>query len=123
MKEIIAIIRPKNVEATKDALEKLGFPSITAESVLGRGKQRGIANEVSYDIPSEVMSQNQSRRMEYIPKRELSIVVKSADVGLVVQTIIKMNQSGQVGDGKIFVCPVDNAVRVRTNETGEDAVI
>src|SRR5208337_4617749 len=123
MKEIIAIIRPKKVGQTKDALEKIGFPSITATYVLGRGKQRGIACEVNFDITPELLSQSGSKRMEYIPKRKLSIVVKDSDVDLVVKTIIRVNQTAQIGDGKIFVCPVDNAVRVRTNEEGEQAVL
>lgn len=122
MKEIIAIIRPNKVRATKEALEKLGFPSITATSVLGRGKQRGIADEVNYTVSPEILSQNVSRRMEYIPKREFSLIVKSNDVALVVQVIIKINQTGQVGDGKIFICPIIDAVRVRTDEKGDDAL-
>jgi nitrogen regulatory protein PII 2 len=123
MKEIIAIIRPKRVGQTKDALEKLGFPSVTATPVLGRGKQRGIAGEISCEIPEEVLAQNNSKRMEYIPKRELSIIIKDSDVDLVVKTIIKINQTSQIGDGKIFVCPVEDAVRVRTDEKGDDAII
>jgi nitrogen regulatory protein PII 2 len=123
MKEIIAIIRPRKTGVTRDVLEKLGFPSMTATQVLGRGKQRGIVNEVSCEISPDVLSQNQTKRMEFIPKREISIIVKNSDVGLVVQTIIKLNQTGQIGDGKIFVCPVENALRVRTGETGDDAIV
>ncbi|MGA9110206.1 MAG: P-II family nitrogen regulator [Smithella sp.] len=123
MKEIIAIIRPKKIGPTKDALEKLGFPSVTVASVLGRGKQRGIAGEISCDISQEVLLQSNSKRMEYIPKRELSIVVKDSDVDTIVKTIIDINQTCQIGDGKIFICPVDNAVRVRTDEEGEQAVL
>jgi len=96
---------------------------MTATAVLGRGKQRGIAGEVSCDIPPEILAQNSSKRMEYIPKRELSIVVKNSDVDLVVKTIIKINQTAQIGDGKIFICQLDNAVRVRTNEEGDQAVV
>lgn len=123
MKEIIAIIRPKKVGPTKDALEKLGFPSITAAFVLGRGKQRGIAGEIGCGISEKALSQSNSKRMEYIPKREISIIVKNSDVDLVVKTIISINQTTQIGDGKIFVCPLDNAVRIRTNEEGEQAVL
>lgn len=123
MKEIIAIIRPKKVGQTKDALEKLGFPGMTATAVLGRGKQRGIAGEINFNVSPEVLSQNNFKKMEYIPKRELTIVVRNSDVDLVVKTIIKINQTAQFGDGKIFVCPIDNAVRVRTDEEGEQAVL
>ena len=59
--------------------------------------------------------------MKYIPKRLLTLVVGDDDVDRVVQEIIKINQTAQIGDGKIFVCPVDNVVRVRTDECGEEA--
>jgi nitrogen regulatory protein PII 2 len=122
MKEIIAIIRPKKVGPTKEMLEKLGFPSVTAVQVLGRGRQRGIAGEVNMEISPELLSQGKSAGMKYIPKRQLTIIVSNADVDAVVKAIIKVNQTAQIGDGKIFVCPVDNAIRVRTDETGEKAI-
>jgi len=122
MKEIIAIIRPNKVGHTKDALDKLGFPSITATPVLGRGNQRGLAGEVNIDIKPEILAQGRSGGMKYIPKRLLSMVVSSADVDLVVKTIMKINQTAHIGDGKIFICPIDNAVRVRTSEEGDAAV-
>lgn len=121
MKEIIAIIRPKKVSATKSALENLGFPSMTALPVLGRGRQRGIARELNYDVSPNLSGK--SGGMKYIPKRLMSIIVRNSDVDTIVNTIIKINQSAQIGDGKIFVCPVDTALRVRTDETGEDAII
>lgn len=123
MKEIIAIIRPKKMGATKDALEKLGFPSLTAVAVLGRGRQRGIAGEISVEIRPERLSQGKTGGMEYIPKRFLSLVVQDDDVDNIVKTIININQSAQVGDGKIFICPIDDALRVRTGEHGESAVL
>lgn len=123
MKEIMAIIRPKKVEPTKDALEKLGFPSLTALQVLGRGRQRGIAGEISLEIHPEVLSHGKSAGMKYIPKRLLSIVVQNSDVDTVVNKIIELNQTAQIGDGKIFICPVENALRVRTGEEGDKAVV
>ncbi|MFA9377673.1 MAG: P-II family nitrogen regulator [Lachnotalea sp.] len=125
MKEIIAIIRPKKVTATKNALEKLGFPSITAISVMGRGKQRGIAAELNIDVRPEALLSGEKaglKYMEYIPKRLVTIVVCDEDVDLIVKTIIEVNKTDQIGDGKIFVCPLDDAVRVRTDETGEKAI-
>lgn len=123
MKEIIAIIRPKMVGKTKDALEALGFPSVTAIPVLGRGKQRGLVGEVNVDFRPGILDQVKNGGMKYVPKRQISIVVKDVHADLVVDTITKVNQTGQIGDGKIFVCPIEEALRVRTNETGEDAVI
>ena len=122
MKEIIAIIRPKKVGPTRSALEELGFPSMTATAVTGRGMQRGIAGEVNMErAPS--FSANKPGGMKYIPKRLVSIAVQNSDVDTVVKTIIEVNQTGQIGDGKIFICPLDTAVRVRTDERGESAVL
>lgn len=125
MKEIIAIIRPKKVGLTKDTLEKLGFPSLTATSVLGRGRQRGIAAELNCEIRPEAIANSQSRLggMKYIPKRLMNIVVRDSDVDAVIKTIIEVNKTDQIGDGKIFVCPVDNAIRVHTDEQGDSAVL
>ena len=123
MKEIIAIIRPKKVGPTRNALEQLGFPSMTATAVTGRGLQRGIAGEVNKDCPPELLAANKPGGMKYIPKRLLSIVVQNSDVDTVVKTIIEVNQTAQIGDGKIFICPLDTAVRVRTDERGDDAVL
>jgi nitrogen regulatory protein PII 2 len=122
MKEIMAIIRPKKMGPTKAALEKLGFPSLTAVPVIGRGKQRGIAGEVNYEFRPELLGQGKSGGMKYIPKRLVTLVVNDDEVDQVVQEIIKVNQTAQIGDGKIFVCPVENVVRVRTNECGEEAL-
>ncbi len=123
MKEIIAIIRPKKVGPTKDALEKMGFPSITATAVIGRGKQRGIAGEIACDLPAELQGQGRSGGMKYVPKRLISLVVSDDEVESVVQAIVKINQTAQIGDGRIFICPIDNALRVRTDETGDSAII
>ncbi len=121
MKEIMAIIRPKKVSQTKDVLDKLGYPAFTAVSVMGRGKQRGIAGEVNCELPPEVLAR--SGGMKYIPKRLISLTVHDADVDLIVKAIIKVNQTKQIGDGRVFICPVDNVVRVRTNEEGDQAIM
>lgn len=123
MKEIMAIIRPKKVGATRAALEELGFPSQTALAVLGRGRQRGIASEVSLDLSEEILARSRVAGMKYVPKRLLDIVVPDQDVDRVLAAIIKVNQTAQIGDGKIFVCPIEDALRVRTGETGDKAVV
>ena len=122
MKEIITIIRPKKVSATKEALVNLGIPSMTAIPVLGRGRQKGIDSEVSIEYRAGILEQNKSGGMKYIPKRYLSIVVADENVDAVIGTILKVNQSGQIGDGKIFICPIEDALRIRTDEQGEDAI-
>lgn len=122
MKEVIAIIRPNKIGKTKDVLNSLGFPSMTANRVMGRGKQKAILNEVTFEIKEPSLLEEEGS-MRYIPKRLISLVVPNEDASLVVETIMKVNHTGQIGDGKIFVCPIEDAVRVRTKETGEEAIL
>ncbi|AUB57920.1 MULTISPECIES: P-II family nitrogen regulator [Methanobacterium] len=122
MKEIIAIIRPNKMTQTKDVLNALGFPAMTAQRVMGRGKQKAIIGEVSFDIQNETLLKEEGT-MRYIPKRLISLIVPDEDVSLIVEAIMRVNQTGQNGDGKLFVCPLDEAVRVRTNERGTKALI
>ncbi|MFV0528062.1 MAG: P-II family nitrogen regulator [Lachnospiraceae bacterium] len=121
MKEIFAIIRPKMVNATKNALAEIGFPGITAMSAMGRGWQRGIHEEVNVEMRMKALAQGFSRGMDYIPKRFLSIVVKDEDLETVVKTIIQVNQTSKIGDGKSFVCPVTKTIGVRTGEVCDSA--
>lgn len=122
MKEIITIIRPKKVNATKEALVKLGIPSMTAIPVLGRGKQKGIDGEVNIEYRTGILQQNKSGGMKYIPKRYLSIVVNDENADAVIDTIMKVNRTGEIGDGKVFICPVEDVIRIRTDEQGNEAI-
>ncbi|ABR53977.1 nitrogen regulatory protein P-II [Methanococcus vannielii SB] len=121
MKEIIAIIRPNKMATTKNILEGLGFPSMTASRVFGRGKQKAIIQEISFEIQNKELLSQQGG-MRYVPKTMLSLVVLDEDVNLVVEAIMKVNKSGQYGDGKIFVCPIEEVVRLRTFEKGDLAI-
>ena len=121
MKEIMAIIRPKKVTKTKEVLDSLGFPAMNAIRVMGRGKQRAILNEISFEI-NEPELLDMEGSMRYIPKRMLSLIVHDEDVSLVVEAIMKVNHTGQIGDGKVFVCPIEEALRVRTMENGDEAI-
>jgi nitrogen regulatory protein PII 2 len=123
MKEIIAVIRPNKMAATKEALDNLGYPSLTAVAVMGRGRQRGISGEVTTPIATAMRAKEKSVGMKYVPKRMVSIIVEDDKAETVIQTIIKINQTAQIGDGRIFVCPIEGAVRIRTNETGKDALV
>jgi nitrogen regulatory protein PII 2 len=123
MKEIIAIIRPKKVRATKDVLDAIGFPCFLAVSVLGRGHQRGISGEVGCELSPATLGQAKTGGMKYVPKRMLTIVVPDAHVDAVTEAVVRVNQTGEIGDGKIFICPMEDAVRVRTDETGESAIL
>lgn len=123
MKEVLAIVRMNKMNQTKKALSEVGITSITARDALGRGK--GLVDvhllegaEKGYE---EAISQlGQTQRM--IPKRALIVVVPDELVEKTVKTLIQINQTGKSGDGKIFVMPVLDAIRVRTGESG-DAVL
>jgi len=112
------------VSNTKEALNAIGFPAMTVTPVLGRGKQRGLINELAFQLsPETIEKAEQGEGMKYIPKRMLFIVVDDSAVPNVVETIIKANQTGKIGDGRIFVCPNEGAIRIRTGEKGKQALI
>ena len=121
MKEITAIIRPNKINTTKKVLDTLGFPAMTAQRALGRGKQKAIIGEVTMDIDRTKLHEREGT-MRYIPKRMLTILVPDQDVSLVVEAIMRVNQTGQKGDGRIFVSPIEEAIRVRTGEKGDKAI-
>ncbi len=124
MKEVIAIIRRHRLQETKAGLLGIGIPALTMVSVEGRGKQKGLPGW-NYELDptlTEVEEKNTGIIMRFIPKRMIYAVVEDEDVPKVVEAIIRTNQSGHIGDGKIFVCPVEDAVRVRTGESGEQAI-
>ncbi|NJD76112.1 MAG: P-II family nitrogen regulator [Candidatus Methanoperedens sp.] len=124
MKEVIAIIRRHRLQETKAGLLGIGIPAITMVSVEGRGKQKGLPGW-NYELDpalTEVEEKNTGTRMRFVPKRIIYVVAEDEDVPKVVETIIRTNQSGHIGDGRIFVCPVEDAVRVRTGENGEQAI-
>lgn len=122
MKEILAIIRPSMVNRTKEVLDVLGHPSLTAVSVFGRGKQKSMLKEVK-SVENNVELQNLPGQMTYVPKRLLSIVVPEEDVNLIVEAIMKVNHTGNIGDGKIFVYPIDDSVRLRNKDRGVEAIL
>ncbi|EHQ91739.1 P-II family nitrogen regulator [Desulfosporosinus youngiae] len=127
MKEVMMVIRRHQVPATKKALEDAGFPALTIQSVEGRGKQGGIggwAGEVDPELNALMKSNSADEpKFDWIPKRLLTIIVQDDQVEEVADVIIKANQTGHMGDGKIFVCPLQEVVRVRTGEVGNDAVV
>jgi nitrogen regulatory protein PII 2 len=116
MKEVLAIIQMNKMEATKNALDVIGIPSITAYKVTGRGKQQGL----TIPHPSELAMSD--KRSKYIPKRMISVMVEDEYVPALVAVITKVNRTGNYGDGRIFICPVEEAVRIRTGERGSVAI-
>ena len=127
MKEIMTLIRRHKVPETKKAFEDAGFPALTIQSVEGRGKQGGIggwAAEVDPELNAVTSTElADDTNFNWIPKRLLTIVVQDDQVDEVVDVIIKANQTGHMGDGKIFVLPLKEVVRVRTGEVGREAVV
>ncbi len=112
MKEITAIIRPDKLESVKAALEEIECHGLTVTEVKGRGRQLGVTE--SY--------RGSDYRIDLLPKTRLEIIVKDEHVEEVIQTIVKTAQTGDIGDGKIFISPVEDVVRIRTGERGEGAV-
>jgi nitrogen regulatory protein P-II 1 len=112
MRKIEAIIRPMKLEEVKNALSDAGFVSITVTEVKGRGQQKGLIQ--------------QWRGREYcvdlLPKTRIEIVLLEQDVDRVIELIQSAAATGNIGDGKIFVIPVEKAMRIRTSEIGEDAL-
>ena len=137
MKEITAIIRRDKLPETKTVLEQLGYPSLTIQSVEGRGKQKGaMCAEMDSEMPDsfctavKLKSTPSSYALEhtlpkvamYVPKRLLTIVVPDDVVTKIVKEIMRVNKTGKPGDGKIFVTPIDGALRVRTGEVDGEAI-
>ncbi len=106
MKLILAIIRPEKLDDVKRALEEAGIYPLTVVEVRGRGEQKGIT----------IMYRGRPINIDLIPKVELQIVVKDEDVEKVVDIITKTARTGRPGDGRIFIIPVEESIRVRTGE-------
>lgn len=112
MKRIIAIIRQEKFEDVKHKLMEVGCEGMTVSEVKGRGSQRGIKE--SY--------RGSSYCIDLIPKTRIEIVVKDEGLDLLVNAIKEGAYTGNIGDGKIFIQPVDNVIRIRTGEEGDNAV-
>lgn len=122
MKEITAIIRMNKIQQTKRALLDAGFPSLTVQKVLGRGRQKGLRYEFSPPLSKTENNGATSAGPKFIAKRMLTILVDDESAREVVDIIIKTNQTGHFGDGKIFVSPVAEVKRIRTGERGVRAL-
>ncbi len=112
MKKVEAIIKPFKLDEVKDALVEIGIGGMTVTEVRGFGQQKGhteIYRGTEYVI-------------DFLPKVKIEVIVKDEDVEKVVQAIIKTAQTGRVGDGKIFIIPIEDVIRIRTGERGEQAI-
>ncbi|MDY6904831.1 MAG: P-II family nitrogen regulator [Thermodesulfobacteriota bacterium] len=112
MKKIEAIIKPFKLDDVKEALNEIGITGMTVAEVKGYGRQKGhteIYRGAEYQV-------------DFIPKIKIEIVVQADMTDKVIETICDAGKTGKLGDGKIFVLPVEQAVRVRTGESGKDAI-
>ena len=112
MKKIEAIIRPFRIDDVREALAEVGVKGMTLTEVKGYGRQKGHTE----------LYRGSEYQIDFLPKIKLEVVVSDKIVDKVVDTIMNAAKTGQVGDGKIFVSPVEDVVRVRTGESGEDAL-
>jgi nitrogen regulatory protein P-II 1 len=112
MKKIEALIRPERLEPVMDGLRALGYPGVTITEVKGHGKQRGF-NQIW---------RGSEYRVEFIPKIKLEVVVLDEDATKVVAALVKAARTGSIGDGKLFIYDVEDAVRIRTGEYGFKAI-
>lgn len=112
MKKIEAIIKPFKLDEVKDALNGIGIKGMTVTEVKGYGRQKGhteIYRGAEYVV-------------DFIPKIKLEVIVQDEQVDQVIDNILAVARTGKIGDGKIFVLPVERVVRVRTGETGNEAI-
>jgi nitrogen regulatory protein P-II 1 len=112
MKKIEAIIRAERFDAVKEALKELSYPGMTKTLVEGHGRQRG----------SKQQFRGTTFEVEFNPKVKLEIVVLDEDVHETVGAIVRNARTGEMGDGKIFILPVESAMRVRTGDSDENAI-
>ena len=112
MKKIEAIVRPHLLEGVKDALQTLGVQGMTISEVKGFGRQKGHTE----------VYRGSEYKVEFVPKLKVEVVVDDELVESAVDAIIKTARTGKFGDGKIFVFPVEESIRIRTGEHGENAV-
>jgi nitrogen regulatory protein P-II 1 len=111
MKKIEAIIRPEKLEAVRAALAEYGILGMTVTEVSGRGRQQITLQWRAGDY-----------RVELLPKLKIEVVVLDEDVGRALNAIVSNAKTGERGDGKIFILPVEGAMRIRTGDEGENAI-
>ncbi len=112
MKKIEAIIKPFKLDEVKDALAEVGVEGMTVIEVKGFGRQKGHTE----------IYRGSEYTVDFLPKIKLEVVVGDTEVDAAVGAIIKAAKTGKIGDGKVFVSPIQDAIRIRTEEKGEQAV-
>ncbi|MGE0058565.1 MAG: P-II family nitrogen regulator [Dehalococcoidia bacterium] len=113
MNKIEAIIRPERLESVKESLATAGFIGLNIVAVTGRGVQKGLVHSGRG---------GEEYRVDMLPKSKIELVVSDADTDKAVEVILETARTGSIGDGKIFISPVTQAIRVRTGERGDAAI-
>jgi nitrogen regulatory protein P-II 1 len=106
MKLVKAVIKPERFEFVKKALEEKGFNGMTVMEVKGRGEQKGIT----------LQYRGRKMTVDLLPKVQIEIAVRDGDLDLLVGTIVESARTGKIGDGKIFILPIEKSIRIRTGE-------
>lgn len=119
MKEVLIYIRPNKYFSTKDALNQAGFGAFSSENVLGRGSHEVVC-EVNYTTNTEHPLPIHSN---LVAKKQISLVVRDTDVKKIIDIVVNENRTGNHGDGKIFVLPVTETIRIRTGEKNDNALV
>lgn len=112
MKKIEAIIKPFKLNEVKDALHEIGVQGMTVSEVKGFGRQKGHTE----------IYRGSEYTVDFLPKVKIEVVLPDAQIQTAVEAIVKSARTGKIGDGKVFVSPVDDAIRIRTEERGDKAV-
>ncbi len=112
MKRIEAVIKPFKLEDVKDALAEIGITGMTVSEVKGYGRQKGHSE----------LYRGAEYVVDFLPKIKMEMVVDAKDVEQVTNTIVEAARTGKIGDGKIFVSDIEQIIRIRTGETGEEAI-
>ena len=112
MKKIEVIIRPEKLEAVRRSLETVGYSGLMLSEIEGHGKQKGTVQQW----------RGEKYKVDLLPKIRIEIVVKDADVDKITKAVMESAKTGEVGDGKIFISNIENAIRIRTGERGEVAL-
>lgn len=126
MKEVMAFIRINMINPTKTALANAGFPAFTCRKCLGRGKKSIDPDVLSTvlstgELPMNAVGENLTESKRLIPKRFFTLIVEDDKVAEAVEILIKVNQTGNPGDGRIFVLPINDAYTIRTGEHTSEA--
>ncbi|MDY6794017.1 MAG: P-II family nitrogen regulator [Actinomycetota bacterium] len=112
MKKIEAVIRPERMEAVMEELRMLGYPGVTLTEVRGHGKQKGVGH----------IWRGTEYRVEFLPKIKLEVVVGDDDSQKVTDAVVRAARTGSIGDGKLFIYDLVDVVKVRTGESGPEAL-